>query len=156
MEDSKQDLRIFPWNYKLIWNSKVPRKIAFFIWLTLIGKLPLDADFKRRGWNLASRCYLCKKEEENISHLFLECEITSEAWKRMFIKRLWTWHTLTWDHFLQQWPKIDHSTFNQMVIMTWSIWIARNEALFRSRNWNHDVWINFILNKWQCMSDMLI
>lgn len=35
---------------------------------------------KRRGWNFANRCFLCKMEEESATHLVLGCRVTLAVW----------------------------------------------------------------------------
>lgn len=61
------------WPWKMVWRVKIPHKVACFSWL-LAREVVLTQDtLMRRGFNLCSRCFLCGKEAETISHLFLHC-----------------------------------------------------------------------------------
>ncbi|WMV42183.1 hypothetical protein MTR67_035568, partial [Solanum verrucosum] len=69
------------WTGKIIWRVKIPHKVACFSWL-LAREVVLTQDkLMRRGVNLCSRCFLCGKEAETISHLFLHCSWTDQLWK---------------------------------------------------------------------------
>ena len=72
----------FPW--KSIWQSRVPHKVAVFIWLVAHGKiLTLDNLRLRRLWVL-DWCYLCKKAGESVNHLMIHCEYAQELWSMIF------------------------------------------------------------------------
>ena len=47
--------------YKLIWNYLVPPKVGFFAWEVCWGKILTTEHLKRRGFQLASKCLLCRK-----------------------------------------------------------------------------------------------
>jgi hypothetical protein len=34
----------------------------------------------KRGIQVPSKCFLCKQNEESLSHIFLECDYTNEVW----------------------------------------------------------------------------
>ena len=61
------EAHLFP--SKLIWNSKVPTKVGFFVWEASWGRILTLDQLKRRDRALANRCFLCKEEEETIEHL---------------------------------------------------------------------------------------
>ena len=57
-------------------------------WVSLLGKLwgkvlTLD-QLKRRGWNLANRCFLCCAEEEMINHILIHCSKARVLWELVF------------------------------------------------------------------------
>ena len=72
----------FPW--KIIWQAKIPPRVAFFSWLASLGKV-LTADNLRR-WNiiLVSWCCMCKVDGESMDHLFLHCALARELWTMVF------------------------------------------------------------------------
>uniref|UniRef100_A0A5B7B642 Reverse transcriptase zinc-binding domain-containing protein n=1 Tax=Davidia involucrata TaxID=16924 RepID=A0A5B7B642_DAVIN len=37
-------------------------------------------NLQRRGFILASRCWMCKKKEESVNHLLIHCEVPQNAW----------------------------------------------------------------------------
>ena len=59
-------------------------KISFFAWEAMWGKaLTLDL-VQKRGWALASRCFMCLEKEETIVHLLLHCTKTRALWDLLF------------------------------------------------------------------------
>lgn len=50
-----------------------PINSQFFVWEAWYERMMTLDDVKRRGITMVNRCYLCQKEEENVSHLFLHC-----------------------------------------------------------------------------------
>ena len=55
----------------LIWNSCVPLKVCVFTWEVWWGKVLTADQLKKRGFQLASRCPLCQKDEETLEHLLI-------------------------------------------------------------------------------------
>ncbi|KAL6342404.1 hypothetical protein AAG906_009077 [Vitis piasezkii] len=48
------------------------------------GKVLTQDQLKRRGWNLANRCFLCCAEEETINHILVHCSKARVLWDLMF------------------------------------------------------------------------
>ena len=55
----------------MIWNSCVPPKVCFYAWLVWWGKVLAMEHLKKRGFQLASRCPLCGKAEEELNHILI-------------------------------------------------------------------------------------
>ncbi|XP_075099232.1 uncharacterized protein LOC142176070 [Nicotiana tabacum] len=72
------------WPWKLIWRTKMPPKISVFCWITLNGACLTHDNLIRRGFQLASRCYMCQSNSETINHLFLHCPVATDIWS-MFL-----------------------------------------------------------------------
>ena len=64
----------------LIWNNCVPPKVSVFTWEVRWGKVLTMDQLKKRGFQLASRCPMCKEDEENIDHLLLHCPLVWGFW----------------------------------------------------------------------------
>lgn len=47
----------------VVWNSKIPSKVCFFIWLVYHDSVLTDVRFRTLNTQLASRCSLCKCQE---------------------------------------------------------------------------------------------
>ena len=69
--------------FKLIWKSPIPHKIKVFAWLVALGRVnTCDVLQKKRPNTMLypSWCVLCKREEETVDHLFIQCSFTSRIW----------------------------------------------------------------------------
>ena len=72
----------FPWS--IIWSPCVPTKVGFFAWEASWRKVLTLDQLKRRGWNLANRCFLCCVEEETINHILIHCSKARVLWELVF------------------------------------------------------------------------
>ena len=74
--------RSFLW--KSIWKVKVPPRVAFFSWTSVLGKiLTIDA-LRKRGLIIADWCCMCKHNGESVDHLLLHCRLALEMWSMVF------------------------------------------------------------------------
>ena len=60
----------------LIWRSNTPTKACFLAWAVTKGKVSTKDMLKRRNFNLASRCPMCRQEEKLAYHLFIHCTVS--------------------------------------------------------------------------------
>ena len=72
----------FPWS--IIWSPCVPTNVGFFAWEASWEKVLTLDQLKRRGWNLANRCFLCCVEEEMINHILIHCSKARVLWELVF------------------------------------------------------------------------
>ena len=72
----------FPW--KSIWCTKVPLKVAFFVWIVVLGRIPTFDNLRKRNLIVINRCCLCKLDGETVDHLLLQCEIACSLWYAIF------------------------------------------------------------------------
>ena len=73
-----------PW--KGIWKVKVPKRVAFFMWIAAHGQILTLDNLMLRGRPLENRCYLCCCNAESVNHLLLFCPIAHSLW--MYMLRL--------------------------------------------------------------------
>ena len=76
---------VFP--TKFIWNSQVPFKVKFFVWLVAHKKVNTNDLLQlRRPYKALSPdiCILCMKHGESVDNLFLHCSLTMGLWHRLF------------------------------------------------------------------------
>ena len=57
---------------------------VFFAWEASWNRILIINLLKRRGWNMPSRCYLCKEKEETNDHLILFCKKATILWSLIF------------------------------------------------------------------------
>ena len=55
-------------------------KMGFFAWEAWWGRVLTMDQLKMRGFFLANRCLLCRKDGENIEHLLLHCPMVCGIW----------------------------------------------------------------------------
>jgi hypothetical protein len=67
-----------PW--KIIWKSKAPPRVAFFVWMAVLGKILLMDNLRKKNIIVTKWCCMCKKSGESIDHLLLHCEVALKVW----------------------------------------------------------------------------
>jgi hypothetical protein len=66
--------------WKIIWKSKFPPRVAFFVWTAVLGKIITIDNLRKKNIIVTKWSCMCKKSGESIDHLLLHCEIDSEIW----------------------------------------------------------------------------
>ena len=64
----------------MIWQSKVPPRVAFFSWSASLGKILTTSNLCKRCVIVFDWCYMCKRWGESVDHLLLHCPIAWELW----------------------------------------------------------------------------
>ena len=71
---------LFPW--KGVWKPKIPKHVAFFLWIAAHGwTLTLDNLIRVALW-LIGVC-MCCYDGESVNHLLLHCPVTHSLWTFM-------------------------------------------------------------------------
>jgi len=125
----------FPW--KSIWRVKALKRVAFFVWTAVLGKILTHDNLRRRGIVVVEWCVMCKKHGESVDHLLLHCDVAWIVWSsfyRLFgvewvmpssvVDLLSAWGTL-----LVRGPV--HRIWKQVhLCVLWGLWRERNSRLF--------------------------
>ena len=72
---------MFPW--KGVWKPKIPRQVAFFLWIAAHDRILTLDNLMLKGHPLASWCCMCCCDGESVDHLLLRCPITHSLWSFM-------------------------------------------------------------------------
>jgi hypothetical protein len=118
--------------FKWIWKSSCQPKHKVFFWLLIQDRLSTRNILKRRKMFLPSYdCVLCSSSvEETVDHLFLECDFAGACWG--LIGQTVISSPNSFQRFQTFRTQIGKKFFMEIiVIMCWSIWSARNDAVFR-------------------------
>ncbi|GKV05586.1 hypothetical protein SLEP1_g17582 [Rubroshorea leprosula] len=126
--------------FKRVWNPTIPTKVAAFNWRVLMDRIPTRSNLFKRGIIKEveeRKCALCMGEEEDSSHLFLNCSVAKWLWKActkwwgvkiVLQKECWP----TFQH-LGAWTKKTYKKEGWDCIwnaMLWTVWMARNKKIF--------------------------
>jgi hypothetical protein len=129
---------------KFIWESKVPPKVKFLGWLVAHGRLNTCEMLQRRRPNSCFSphwCVLCKQHGESAIHIFLQCDLASHLWQKLY------WEAgLTWDAPSQISDLLTQTQNNQygfgrgkkarvlwgcsVLAIFWVLWMERNRRIF--------------------------
>ena len=98
---------------------------------------------KRRGFSLANRCLLRRKDEENIEHLLLHCPMVWGIWSflLMFVGVAWVPPWLIKDWFFV-WKSIlvrksERKAWRAAPFcLFWAIWKERNRVMFENEEFS--------------------
>ena len=66
-----------PW--KIIWKSKAPPRVVFFVWTAVLEKILTVDSLRKKSIIVTEWCCMCKKNGESIDHLLLHCEVVIEV-----------------------------------------------------------------------------
>jgi hypothetical protein len=72
----------FPW--KIIWKSRAPPRVAFFVWMAALGRILTIDNLWRRKAMVLDWCCMCKNGAESVEHLLLHCPFAGEIWAMVF------------------------------------------------------------------------
>ena len=136
-----QTTTVGPW--KCIWKSKVPTRVAFFVWTAALDHILTTDNLRRRRVIIMDWCCMCKNSGESPSHLLLHCSIAQDLWN--FILSLfglqWVmprdvrdllacwWAGRGRSKIKELWNSIPHCVF-------WCIWWERNLRSFEGKERN--------------------
>ncbi|CAJ2628008.1 unnamed protein product [Trifolium pratense] len=129
-----------------LWANDVPSKVSIFGWRLLLARLPTRKALERKRIISNPRelcCAFCFREEEDIDHLFFNCSISIQVWKKVY-----EWLDMNFITFEEVWKHF--TTFGDLVkskslakarhviwlATTWSIWRTRNNIMFRGDVFN--------------------
>ena len=125
----------FPWS--IILRSWASMRVSFFA-SEMSWNIILTIDqLKRRGWNMSTRCYLCKGEEEIINHPILFCKKATMLWSLLFslFGAQWVLH-FSIKRNLISWHRAFGSKRREKtwraapLCLMWTLWKERNENVF--------------------------
>ena len=68
----------------MIWQLKVPPRVAFFSWSASFGKILTTDNLRKSRVLELDWCYMCKRCRESVDYLLLHCPIAWELWSLVF------------------------------------------------------------------------
>ena len=118
---------------KNVWKTKIPSKVAFFMWLAAHDKNLTIDNLRRRQLYVVEWCFMCKRGSETGEHLFLHSDYVWELWSLIFsmFGIQWTMPR-TISNLLACWKRRGLTKDNNTIwnaipgCLMWLIWRERN------------------------------
>ncbi|KAF5186917.1 hypothetical protein FRX31_023492 [Thalictrum thalictroides] len=70
-----------PWWASIIWKKAIHPRLSGMACKIFQKRVPFDNEIQKWDVQLASRCYLCHKEVEDLNHIIWECNVSIDMWK---------------------------------------------------------------------------
>ena len=120
------------WWWKQLWKLKCPGKAKLLFWAILENKAPTWDILQKRFIEGPGFCALCRKAEETIHHLFVQCSFSQSIWTEVGnqLGFIGGWQGDSAHNAFQSWWS-GHKTFRAVpCIFAWGIWLSRNKIIF--------------------------
>ncbi|KAK1391547.1 hypothetical protein POM88_010603 [Heracleum sosnowskyi] len=123
-----------------LWKIKIPRRIKLFYWKVSHNILPTNSLIYNRLRKGNGNCVWCNNAMEDHSHILWSCHYAKLFWKEVEV-----WWNISVDKVLPNHNMLfnllniisDHKCKSAWDIsvasVLWSLWLARNEYVFRHR-----------------------
>jgi hypothetical protein len=69
-----------------VWQTQAYTRVAYFVWLAALDKIPAMNNLRMKHVILADRCFMCKQNGESVDHLFLHCDVAYALWSALFTR----------------------------------------------------------------------
>ena len=125
---------------KLIWKSNIPARIKFFASSLYLERInTYDVIQRKRSLMCLSSswCVMCKKDQESILHLFIQCDFARSLWTKVF--REFGVSSEIPNNFLDLLEGCLNARYNKTIkalwvcvvwAVLWGIWLERNSRTF--------------------------
>lgn len=120
------------WN--LMWSANAAPKVKHHSWRMSRDALPTCVNLVKRGLDVDPMCPRCGEAYENVTHLMLDCALSSRVWKlspfqievgkRDENDASWCFNTLA---------KLQQEDKSLLLTILWAIWQGRNKWIFKQK-----------------------
>ncbi|XP_072066904.1 uncharacterized protein [Arachis hypogaea] len=124
-----------------IWKGLAPPRVELFVWFVLVGKVNTKERLSRLRIISQDdkRCVLCNKDDEQVHHLFLDCDFAWHVWSAWIsaFGRPCVFPELVKDHFLSWTDESRRKEDRKQRLrcfcaIIWHIWMERNRRIFQN------------------------
>ncbi|KAM6571614.1 hypothetical protein CsatA_015694 [Cannabis sativa] len=119
--------------WKKYWKIKVPPKVLHFAWRALTDCLGTRVQLQIKHVPVATICVFCNDAAETTLHLFVECPFSKSCWNRSAVSLPNSDCTSFFDWFSAIWSRHGGSFIEEILMVSWSIWKARNDIIWNNR-----------------------
>ncbi|CAN1154439.1 Putative ribonuclease H protein At1g65750, partial [Linum perenne] len=122
-------------NWNWLWRLKIPPKFIFFVWRASRNALATTRNLWIRQCAPNPKCPICHREEEDVIHCLFKCPIVADVWSGLGTR----FHCPSARITVVEWlASCNIGTQNRdalkKISITWNIWKARNEKVFKDKN----------------------
>lgn len=132
-----------------VWNSKAPSNVCAFIWKVMWDRIPMRINLLKRKVIrsiIEARCPLCLEKDETSDHLLISCPFADKVWINCY-RWIGVNTALSGScrlHLLQHYFVGFNAKQNELFKIiwfaeTWSLWLIRNQIIFRGGMAKEDV-----------------
>ena len=130
--------------WKRLWSLKIPCKIINFLWKICTNCLPVRTELHKTIFGISPLCHFCDEANETVEHLFLLCLMAKAIWFGMELSiRMDEFCITLLKAWLLEWlskPELLKPEavwfYGRIVTTLWSLWIRRNECIFKGTKAN--------------------
>lgn len=141
-----------PWN-NFVWCNKIFPRHSFFLWMLAHGRIKTKAWLQQRRIVVDQVCALCSRGNEDIQHLFFNCQYSKAVWTEVLQTFDQNHRPLIWE---SEWRWIVKKTKGRarrklkmkeaFATTVYSLWKERNCRVFRNSRTQTSVIVNSICN----------
>lgn len=138
--------------WKLVWYSQCIPKHAFILWLAINNRLATQDRIQKWGNYAVNRCHLCKKDTEDLEHLFFSCEFSEGVWNKVKVLAAIQRSMVKWYDIIQDLTNSHNgnniwSVVKRLILAAsvYCIWNERNCMIFRDESKSHEGVANRII-----------
>lgn len=132
--------------WKWIWETSTHPRIQYFLWLCTHRKIPTTENLAYWEMNINTTCAACNSQEESIEHLFRECPIAIQFWRKLGIPKS---KKATFRASFSEWIRANCLGYEEHTLnipwkfifpqAIWLLWKQRNAGIFRKERPNQNL-----------------
>ncbi|KAM6573036.1 hypothetical protein CsatB_012436 [Cannabis sativa] len=138
--------------WKIAWKLQVPPKVHQLMWRALSGCLATKVQLTTKHIPLDQACPMCNQVPETIYHLLVQCSFARSCWHLSVLNWSHTPMESFWDWFSHILLQHSSTAQEELLMVLWAIWYARNEVVWRDKSMSAAEVIllaRVVLNQWR-------
>ncbi|KAM6600853.1 hypothetical protein CsatA_020462 [Cannabis sativa] len=138
--------------WKIAWKLRVPPKVHQLMWRALSGCLATKDQLTTKHITLDQACPMCNQVPETIYHLLVQCSFARSCWHLSVLNWSHTPMESFWDWFSHILLQHSSTAQEELLMVLWAIWYARNEVVWRDKSMSAAEVIllaRVVLNQWR-------
>ncbi|XP_060963731.1 uncharacterized protein LOC115717505 [Cannabis sativa] len=140
--------------WKIAWklHAPPPPKVHQLMWRALSSCLATKVQLTTKHIPLDQVCPMCNQGPETIFHLLVQCSFARSCWHLSVINWSHTPMESFWDWFSHILLQHSSTAQEELLMVLWAIWFARNEVVWRDKSMSAAEVIllaRVVLNQWR-------